>query len=196
MPPGASGTAQRTARLIFDDESNGTKLDRSQWFWCYPDGSPHARTASMGFHIANASNTVQRSSVVSNGTLSLVAVRHSVEPHFAWTSGMVTTGGSLFRQALEDDSLQGIYVGPNLARAYHVYAIDWEPTALTWYVDGIARFSVTAQQIEGRGAKYLRSPMYLLANLAVGGWVSPPNKHTPSPASMKIDYVRVWDRRP
>jgi beta-glucanase (GH16 family) len=96
----------------------------------------------------------------------------------------------------KNDSLQGTYDGPNLSQAYHVYAIDWEPNALTWYVDGVARLSVTARQIEGRGGKYLRSPMYLLANLAVGGWVSPPNRHTRSPASMKIDYVRVWDRRP
>jgi beta-glucanase (GH16 family) len=96
----------------------------------------------------------------------------------------------------KNDSLQGIYDGPNLSQAYHVYAIDWEPNTLTWYVDGAVRLRVTEKQIEARGGRLPSDPMYVLLNLAVGGWVSPPNKHTPSPASMKIDYVRVWDRRP
>jgi beta-glucanase (GH16 family) len=267
---GGSGTAPptldadragRKAHLLFDDEFAGSKLDKSKWFWCYPDGSGDNCTNNQhGIPYREQEQYRESQLVVGDGVLSLVAVRHSVKPRFPWTSGMVTTGGPFengppkptfaftygcaeMRAMLpaghgfwpafwllpasgawppeidvmewqgaqprrdymtvhfsdthsKNDSLQGVYDGPNLSRAYHVYAIDWERNALTWYVDGAARFRVTARQIEGRGGKYLRSPMYVLLNLAVGGWISPPNKHTPSPASMKIDYVRVWDRRP
>jgi hypothetical protein len=35
--------------------------------------------------------------------------------------------------------------------------------------------------------------MYLLANLAVGGdFTRPPNKKTPFPSALKIDYLKVW----
>jgi beta-glucanase (GH16 family) len=96
----------------------------------------------------------------------------------------------------KDDSLQGTYDGPDLSQAYHTYGLDWKTDSLTWYVDGVTRFSVTPKQIEARGGRFPRTPMYILINLAVGGWVSPPNRHTPSPAAMTIDYVRVWDRNP
>jgi beta-glucanase (GH16 family) len=249
------------ARLLFDDEFAGSKLDKSKWFWCYPNGR-HDNCTNNQHGIRYREQEQYRASqlVVGDGGLSLVAVRHSVRPRFPWTSGMVTTGGPFetgppqptfaftygyaeMRAKLpaghgfwpafwllpangswppeidvmewqgaqprrdymtvhfsdkysRNDSFQSTFDGPKLSQAFHIYGIDWEPDALTWYVDGVARFSVTARQIEGRGGKYLRSPMYLLANLAVGGWVSPPDKHTPSPASMKIDYMRVWDKRP
>ncbi len=96
----------------------------------------------------------------------------------------------------KDDSIQGVFSGPNLSKGFHSYGIDWAPGSLTWYFDGISRLHVTAKQIAARGGKFPRTPMYLLLNLAVGGWVSPPNKHTPSPAAMMIKYVRVWNRRP
>jgi hypothetical protein len=249
------------ARLLFDDEFAGSKLDRSKWFWCYPNASPKNCTNNQyGIRYREREQYRLTQLVVGGGTLSLVAARRSVKPHFPWTSGMVTTGGPFekgppqpafafkygFAEARaklpagrgfwpafwflpasgawppeidvmewqgaqphrdymtvhfsdkhsKNDSLQGIYDGPNLSQAYHVYAIDWEPNALTWYVDGVDRLSVTAKQIEARGGRLPSDPMYVLVNLAVGGWVSPPNKHTRSPASMKIDYVRVWDRRP
>lgn len=34
--------------------------------------------------------------------------------------------------------------------------------------------------------------MYVIINLAVGGWISFPDKNTLSPAEMLVDYVRVW----
>ena len=112
------------------------------------------------------------------------------QPHRDYTTVHFST------PSRKDDSIGGYYDGPNLTQGYHVYAIDWEPGVLTWYLDGTARFTVTARQIEAQGGKFPRTPMYVLVNLAIGGWVSPPNKHTPSPASMTIGYVRVWNRRP
>ncbi len=33
--------------------------------------------------------------------------------------------------------------GPNFAAGWHTFALDWEPTSLTWFVDGVARWRVT-----------------------------------------------------
>lgn len=79
--------------------------------------------------------------------------------------------------------------GPDLSTDWHTYAVDWEQDAITWYVDGVARRSYT-------DASHIAStPMYLLANLAVGGdWPGDPDASTPFPASYQIDYVRVWQK--
>ena len=78
------------------------------------------------------------------------------------------------------------YVGPDFSQDWHTYAIDWKPSALTFYVDGVQRGQVTV------GVP--RQPMYLLANVAVGGtWPGSPDASTSFPATMDIDYLRVWD---
>lgn len=257
-----NASAQRdSTRLLFEDEFNGSKLDATKWFWCYPSGTPKNCTNNQS-GIAYREREQYRSSqiLLEQGDLNLIAVRRSVKPHFPWTSGMVTSGGPFesgrpqpafaFRYGYaeirarlpkgkgfwpafwtlpangawppeidvmewqgaqphrdymtvhfstphrKNDSIQGIFDGPNFAEGFHVYAIDWQPARLTWYVDGVARLTVTARAIEARGGRFPSKPMYVLMNLAVGGWVSPPNKHTPSPAAMKIDYIRIWNRRP
>jgi beta-glucanase (GH16 family) len=249
------------ARLLFEDTFDGSKLDKSKWFWCYPTGSPtNCTNGQHGIPYREREQYRASQLIVRGGMLRLVAVRRSVKRHFPWTSGMVTTGGPFesgppqptfafkygyaeIRAKLpqgrgfwpafwllpasgawppeidimewqgarprinfmtvhfstphnQDDSIGGTYNGPKLWQDFHVYAIDWRRDTLTWYVDGAARFTVTAKQIEARGGTFPRTPMYVLLNLALGGWVSPPNKHTPSPAAMIVDYVRVWNRKP
>jgi beta-glucanase (GH16 family) len=82
------------------------------------------------------------------------------------------------------------WVGPDFSAAFHTYAVDWEPEHIVWYVDGVERFrSKTDVPIR---------PMCLIANLAVGGptsWPGPPDAQTPLPASLEIDYIRVFQRR-
>jgi len=250
-----------TAHIVFEDDFNGSRLDKKIWFWCYPNESPDNCTNNQhGIPYREREQYRPSQLIVGEGALHLVAVRHSVKPHFPWTSGMVTTGGPFengpprptfaftdgyaeIRAKLpagrgfwpafwllpasgawppeidvmewqgaqprrdymtfhfstpheKNDSIQGTFDGPNFSAGYHVFAIDRESSTLTWYVDGVARLAVTAKEIEARGGTFPRIPMYVLINLAVGGWVSPPNRRTPSPAAMTIDYIRVWDRRP
>ena len=71
--------------------------------------------------------------------------------------------------------------------AFHTYAVTWDPGLIVWYVDGVEVHRFT-------GAQVADQEMYLLANLAVGGWVGAPDGSTTLPASLEIDYVRVWQR--
>jgi beta-glucanase (GH16 family) len=81
------------------------------------------------------------------------------------------------------------WTGPDFSADWHVFAVDWQPDVIIWYVDGIERWRFTeADRISSE-------PMYLLLNLAVGGdWAGAPDEYTIFPSYFEIDYVRVWER--
>lgn len=77
----------------------------------------------------------------------------------------------------------------DLTQDWHVYGVEWSPDAIVWYLDGIERWRFTDT------AAIPNEPMYLLANLAVGGdWPGNPDATTRFPASFEVDYVRIWQR--
>lgn len=79
------------------------------------------------------------------------------------------------------------YFGPNLTKDFHVFAVQWEEDLLVWYLDG--------EEIWRLERDVPAEPMYLIANLAVGGrWPGNPNNETPFPSEYQIDYIRVWQR--
>jgi beta-glucanase (GH16 family) len=80
------------------------------------------------------------------------------------------------------------WTGPDLSADWHTYGVDWEPNAVHWYIDGIERRTAYTD-----AATISNKPMYLIANLAVGGsWPGNANATTPFPSDMQIDYIRVW----
>lgn len=82
---------------------------------------------------------------------------------------------------------QKFFIGPNFSYDFHTYAVDWTPEKITWYVDGVERFSTT-QNVP-------HEPMFLLINLAVGGnWPGPPDASTVFPNAMEVSYVHVYSR--
>ncbi len=82
-------------------------------------------------------------------------------------------------------STQPVYVG-DTSTAFHTYGVDWEPTTITWYFDGTA-IATAATPSD------MNQPMYLLINLAVGGgWPGNPDSTTVFPATMSIDWVRIY----
>ncbi|MFI6445778.1 family 16 glycosylhydrolase [Kitasatospora sp. NPDC050543] len=90
-----------------------------------------------------------------------------------------------WRTADGNDAHVGRRYGPvDLSSGYHVFAMDWEPTSVTWYVDGVQRFSVTDP------AQLPHVPMEVVLNLAVGYLQSPPS--TVSSAQLRVDWVGVW----
>lgn len=79
--------------------------------------------------------------------------------------------------------------GFRMAAGMHRYGLDWQPGRLTWYLDGRATWTVTSA--------VPAEPMYLLANLAVGGdWPGPPDSATRFPAAYRIDTITVWRQKP
>ncbi|MFC1407992.1 family 16 glycosylhydrolase [Streptacidiphilus sp. N1-12] len=83
-----------------------------------------------------------------------------------------------------DAHLSKRYGPVDFPAGYHVLALDWEPDSLTWYVDGVARFTTTAH--------VPKVPMEVLLDLAVGYPEAPPASM--DSAVMKVDWVRVWQR--
>ncbi|WP_394794529.1 family 16 glycosylhydrolase [Armatimonas sp.] len=80
---------------------------------------------------------------------------------------------------------QGRLRGPDFSKGFHTFTLVWKPDALIWSVDGVEQFR-TREHVP-------QEPMYLLANLAVGGdWPGFPDKTTPFPAQMEVDYIRAW----
>lgn len=72
---------------------------------------------------------------------------------------------------------------------YHVYRIDWTPTNMTWYVDGIAYHTTPVNA----DMKEFQRGFYLLMNVAVGGfWPGNPDASSVFPMRMFVDYVRVY----
>ncbi len=79
------------------------------------------------------------------------------------------------------------FVGPDYTAGFHTYAVDWQPNEIVWYVDGVERYR-TKDNVPS-------VPMYILANLAVGGdWPGNPDATTTFPSYMDIDYIRVYQK--
>lgn len=87
------------------------------------------------------------------------------------------------------DSLSqtGEFKGVDFSDGFHTVAVEWEPGELRWFVDGVLRHRSDQSVPDG--------PMFLLVNLAVGGWAESPTEETPFPAEFVVDYVKVWRKK-
>ena len=78
---------------------------------------------------------------------------------------------------------------------YHVFAVDWDPNRIRFYVDRKLYATRTPADLP-KGAKWVfDQPFFLLLNFAVGGdWPGSPDNSTQFPQQMLVDYVRVYRR--
>jgi len=82
----------------------------------------------------------------------------------------------------------------NSPNAMHVYAIEWDASAIRWFLDG-TQFASANIQGGTNGTSEFHQPFYFLLNLAVGGaWPGYPNSTSIMPARYILDYVRVYQR--
>lgn len=78
---------------------------------------------------------------------------------------------------------------------FHVFAVEWSPGEIVWYLDDQPYHSVTLEDIPASGDWVFDQPGFIILNLAVGGhYPGNPDKTTPFPAEMVIDYVRVYQQ--
>jgi beta-glucanase (GH16 family) len=91
------------------------------------------------------------------------------------------------------------YTAPsNLTGSFHIWKLDWTPTAVTVYIDGVSRWSMTISGGVASDLEEFHHSFYILMNLAVGGnytgITSVSGITAPFPARMYIDYVRVYKK--
>jgi beta-glucanase (GH16 family) len=83
-----------------------------------------------------------------------------------------------------DHYAETTYSGPDFTQDFHVYGVEWTPDRLVWFIDGVERHR-TSRHVP-------HEPFMLIIDLALdmyGGRFLP---STPLPASMLVDYVRVY----
>jgi beta-glucanase (GH16 family) len=79
-----------------------------------------------------------------------------------------------------------------LCHAFHVFAVEWEPGEIRWYVDGRQYFSRKPSDLPAGARWVFDHDFFLLLNVAVGGsWPGSPDATTTFPQEMTVDYVRV-----
>lgn len=85
--------------------------------------------------------------------------------------------------------------GETFVDDFHVFAVEWDPGRIRFFVDGTLYQTLTSAGIRARGPWVYNQPFFLLLNLAVGGnFVGPVGPDTVFPATMLVDYVRVYER--
>jgi beta-glucanase (GH16 family) len=85
--------------------------------------------------------------------------------------------------------------GQRFADDFHIFAAEWEPKAIRFYVDD----HLYATRIPGdlpQGTKWVYDhPFFILLNVAVGGyWPGNPDASSTFPQTMLVDYVRIYRR--
>jgi beta-glucanase (GH16 family) len=89
---------------------------------------------------------------------------------------------------------------PTLQSAFHTYRMELDtsvsPQQIRWYVDGLQRFAVDANQVDSvTWANATDHGFFLILDVAIGGnWAGNPTAATASGGEMLVDYVRVFTR--
>lgn len=242
--------AHSAPTLLFDEEFDGTTLNPSVWYPCYPwaDAAVGCTTASP----IDLEWYLPQNLGVGGGVLNITALRQYAHGQ-DYTSGLAVTGGGpgippgftyLYGyaearmkfppgdglwpafwmlpangswppeiDAMEEQggapmldyatihwgkqihghhphSSTAFNTGVDLSADFHTYGVDWQPDHVIWYFDG------KVIKVFRQKRNIPHTPMYILLDLAVGGWISFPNGSTPFPAVMQVDYVRVWNSHP
>jgi beta-glucanase (GH16 family) len=78
---------------------------------------------------------------------------------------------------------------------FHVFAAEWEPQVVRFYVDGQLYATKRPTDIPSGRRWVYDHPFFVILNLAVGGSMGNPDNSTVFPQRMLVDYVRVYARR-
>jgi beta-glucanase (GH16 family) len=69
---------------------------------------------------------------------------------------------------------------------FHSYGMLWTPGLTEYFIDGKKMATIST-------SPDMTKPMFVIVNLAVGGnWPGYPDAATAFPATMDVDYVRIW----
>jgi beta-glucanase (GH16 family) len=97
-----------------------------------------------------------------------------------------------------ENGLGGSYTLPSgkFGDDFHIFAVEWEPSAVRFYVDGNLYETRTPADLPAGKTWVYDHPFFILLNLAVGGgWPGNPDRTTVFPQQMLVDYVKVYGRK-
>ena len=107
---------------------------------------------------------------------SLTKWNNNVALHYS-TSGGNASHGSYY------------YTGGDTSAAFHTYGVDWQADHMTFYCDGVQKYSTTDTTAISQC-----SAMYMILNLAIGGWPGDPLPDATWPITYQVNWVRVWEK--
>jgi beta-glucanase (GH16 family) len=93
-------------------------------------------------------------------------------------------------------AISGSYVKPGAGfnEGFHVFAVEWTPSSITWSVDGTTFMTVDGGDLPDGAEWVYDDPHFIILNVAVGGnYVGSPDESTVFPQTMLVDYVRVYE---
>jgi beta-glucanase (GH16 family) len=83
-------------------------------------------------------------------------------------------------------------LGKPVGDDFHVFAIDWSPGRIAWYLDGVKYHEATPADVAPNAWPF-DQPFFMLLNVAVGGHLGGPvrtGREFPTP--MAVDYIRLY----
>lgn len=79
------------------------------------------------------------------------------------------------------------------AAGFHTYGVIWKPNSITWTLDGVPWNTATPAKFPRNYPwVYNGHAFHIIFDEAVGGWPGNPNAATVFPATMQVDWVRVY----
>lgn len=78
----------------------------------------------------------------------------------------------------------------DLSQDFHIYAVEWDTEYIKWYLDG-KQVGTTFKDTQWISQA---KNMYIIINLAIGGWESDPDSSTDWSSDFECDWVKVWQK--
>src|ERR1035437_5429878 len=93
-----------------------------------------------------------------------------------------------WQNPIQDADTGPIDRGVDLSLAYHTYGVQWTATDFNFYIDGYLIWTHSVP------VDWEETYMFMYLGFAVGGPLPgvPPDKTTPDPSDLLVDWVRVW----
>jgi beta-glucanase (GH16 family) len=87
---------------------------------------------------------------------------------------------------------------PAWSTKFHVWRMDWDENSIELYVDNILLNTTDLKgtyNTDKEGRNPFRQPHYIILNLAIGGQNGGDPMTTHFPATLEVDYVRVYQKQ-
>jgi beta-glucanase (GH16 family) len=109
-------------------------------------------------------------------------------------SDISTNHGSLHAPSYDPTGTTSLPSGETFAQAFHTFAVEWSSGTVAFYVDDALYETQNESDMPG-GTWEFDHAFFLVMNVAVGGqWPGSPDGTTTFPQTMKVDWIRVYQK--